>query len=270
MYSLGVKRLHPMDLGEILDQAFALYRANFVLFAGIVAVLAVPQTIITIALTSSTSSSLTTHGNAVNVDFGSLAVAYGGSGLLTLFFSTLITGALARAISARYLSQEITVGQAYSSLGFGTFAVLVIASILLGIIVVIGVFLPIPILTAIFLYVRFAFISQVVVLERRGVFASFGRSWSLVKGTWWRVFGITLVLAVIVGAIEGVLGGLAAGFLAFGHTTISQSISGVIGILVRPIQLGGMTLLYYDLRIRKEGFDLEYAMRDLESGQPVL
>jgi hypothetical protein len=50
---------------------------------------------------------------------------------------------------------------------------------------------------------------------------------------------------------------------------LNQAVSGVTNIVVQPIQLGTVTLLYYDLRIRKEGFDLERLARTLQTEPPT-
>jgi hypothetical protein len=124
----------------------------------------------------------------------------------------------------------------------------------------------------IFLYVRFLFISQSLVLERKGKLGSIGRSWQLVRGSWWRVFGISIVLGILVFVISAVAGALGQAFalvmpLAFG-TVVKTVVSSAVNIFVLPVQLGTLTLLYYDLRIRKEGFDLEQLAQSMGAAVP--
>ena len=76
---------------------------------------------------------------------------------------------------------------------------------------------------------------------RRGALS---RSSALVKGNWWRVLGIVLVLGIMAGIISGILG-------------IIRIVGSAIGaILSMPITIVGATLLYYDLRLKKEGYNL--------------
>lgn len=265
-------RLHPMGLGELLDTTFALCRANFPLFAGIVALLIIPETIVSFGLQSRlTTASIFSVGTSgsPNINVARLAGLERTvviSSFVALIFNSLITGALAQAISARYLGRPITIGQAFASVGIATFAALALASILEGILLIVGfVFFVFP---AIYLYIRFQFISQAIVLERHPILGAFSRSGELVSGSWWRVAGYVLVIYVLLAVLQSAFGGLAAGSFAFSGgqsgRIIATVMSAVIGILVKPFQLGALTLLYYDLRIRKEGFDLEHLARHLD------
>lgn len=259
--------LYPMSVGQILDRTFALYRQNFALFAGIVAVLQVPLAILSMLITATSPQSSTTGGTFDVSQFsGSLALS-GLTGILSLIFSAIITGALAQAISARYLGREITIEGAYMSIGTGTVVALILASILYGIIVGIGfIFLVIP---GIYLLVRFLFVSEVIVLERTGIWEAFGRSSQLVSGSWWRVFGIGLLVFIITAILEGIVGSVAGALFFTGHRVLGQAASSIVAILVKPFELGALILLYYDLRIRKEGFDIERLSRTLDVGQPI-
>lgn len=265
-------RLRPMGLGDLIDEAIALYRRNFALFAGIAAVLTIPETVINVLLAVSRGSSMFTRDSSGHVIFHSgqlvgFAGASFGSIFVSFLFGALITGALANAISVRYLDRQTTIAQTYAAVGISTFVVLAIANIVSDILISIGfIFLVVP---AVIFFVHFLFIPQVVVLERKGPFAALGRSWELVRGNFWRVFGIALVVYIIVAVIQGVVGGVAGALLAAvgEHSGVGSTIVGaIVTVLVVPFQLGALTLLYYDLRIRKEGFDLEYMAKALDTG----
>ena len=273
----SLQRLRPMTVGDLLDETFALYRRNFALFAGIVAVLTIPQTILIAILTSRATTTIALRaGRTAEVDWDAFSATLGILGLtflLGLVFSQLITGPLAYAISERYLGHPITVGQAYASIGVATFVRLIIVALVQAVVLVFGfILLVIP---GIYLLVRFAFLSQTVVLEQAGVGRAFSRSWHLVGGSWWRVFGIGLLVIVLVGIVQGIIGGVITAVLLIGQssgtvsTLLNQAVSTVISIVVQPVQLTALTLLYYDLRIRKEGFDIELAAQSLDNPQPV-
>jgi hypothetical protein len=227
-----MSRFQPMNLGDILNTTFNLYRDNFALFAGICAVIVIPQAILLSALAASHSLLF-----ALLTALVSLAVPF------------LLTGALAQAVSARYLGRSMTIAQAYEALGSGTILTLVGVSFLGAILVIIGFI--VFIIPGIYIAVRFTVAAQAAVLERQGVTDSLRRSWSLVDGNWWRVFGIVIVVTILVGLLEAlvgrVVGTVAGDVLGTGLSTA------VVGILIQPIQAIALTLLYYDLRIRKEG-----------------
>ena len=125
-----------------------------------------------------------------------------------------------------------------------------------------------------FLYIvsRLSVIYPVVVLEDIAFFGSIGRSWSLLKGLVGKAFGtralVNLVIAVVSMSIIAPLG-LAAGLFSKGGsqgtliTGIYSLTSGVLTILTLSLDAILINLLYYDARIRKEGFDLEILAKEL-------
>jgi hypothetical protein len=227
-----MSRFQPMNLGDILNTTFNMYRDNFTLFAGICAVIVVPQAILVSAFSAS-------H----NALFGLLG------GLLSIAVSFLLTGALAQAVSARYLGRPMTISQAYEALGTVTILTLVGVAFLSAILILIGFI--VFIIPGIYIAVRFTLASQAAVLERRSVTDSLRRSWNLVEGNWWRVLGIIAAVDLLVGVLE-IIAGRLVGAVAGNVLGTGLSIL-VVGILIQPIQASALTLLYYDLRIRKEG-----------------
>lgn len=117
------------------------------------------------------------------------------------------------------------------------------------------------IVVACFLTVKFAFTSSAVVLEGLGPVDAMKRSWSLSKGSFWRILGriwlmgivttlITSVLGAIVGAILGV-GANAADSLGL-LVAFSAFVSALLSAVVIPVQSSFYTLMYLDERMRKE------------------
>ncbi len=295
----SMPQLKPMDVTGLLDTMFALYRRNLALFIGVVAVLQVPVAVIVFLLrlnsnpqmftvyhsVDGTGSTPTFHPDAI--------VVTGVSSVATLVVSFFITAALARAISRRYLGEPASLEQVYRSIGWSVIARLVaytfleIAAVLVLTLIIGGITVLLvqiaPALGALFAvvasiaavvalviaFIRFAFVPQVLVLERTRVFQAFRRSWTLVYGSTWRVLGYLLLLSLIVAITRGILGGVAGAALTFTGgregAALGGAIGAIAGILIEPIRAGGQTLLYYDLRIRKEGFDLERQVSTMES-----
>jgi hypothetical protein len=135
------------------------------------------------------------------------------------------------------LSISETVSAALPSLG-----AVAGASILAGIAITIGLFLLI--VPGLWLITIWAVIVPVIVIERSGVFGSFGRSQELVRGRFWHVFA-TLVLVFIIMLVAEIVLGLIFAFLPhFLRGGLSSIISGT---LVSPYLALVVTLAYYRL-----------------------
>jgi len=123
-----------------------------------------------------------------------------------------------------------------------------------------------------------------VAVEELGVIESLRRSWSLTTASWWRIFGIVLVASLIVGVIGQVLqipislavGGISSVVTPHAGieqqtststllTVISMVVSGLIGALGFAFQSAVSALVYLDLRMRRDGLDVEL-LRMMESG----
>lgn len=256
-------RLRPMNIGDLFDAAFALYRDNFGLFVGIVAVVAVPQTLANVFTALNTPG----RGAESRVFFQTVSLTLLGI-IVTFVLSQMATAALARAIAATYHGDQLSVKGTYTAVGVGGFITVFLAVLLAGIITALGfVLLLFP---GIYLAIRFSFVTQVVVIERAGVREALRRSGGLVKGSWWRVFGILLLVSILTVILTGIIGAVAAAIFVLGHnsalgTILVQVVTGLARILIQPISLGVAVLLYYDLRIRKEGYDLELAAQRMEA-----
>jgi hypothetical protein len=116
------------------------------------------------------------------------------------------------------------------------------ASILAGIAIAIGLFLLIA--PGLFLITIWAVIVPVIVIERSGVLASFGRSRELVRGRGWHVFG-TLVLVFIIMLVVNIVLGII--FVALPHVLGSALSSIISGTLISPFLALVVTLVYYRL-----------------------
>lgn len=136
---------------------------------------------------------------------------------------------------------------------------------------------------AIYFTVRWLFTAVVILLERPPILRAFARSSELTRGRWWRIWGTLISVSVLSYAIQHIVV-LTIGFIlmltkVMGETTpmellkwivrygfessnplfytIMWWINRIVASFIFPIWVIGITLLYFDLRIRKEGFDLE-------------
>ena len=117
------------------------------------------------------------------------------------------------------------------------------------------------IVVACFFTVKFAFTSSAVVLEGLGPVDAIKRSWSLSKGSFWRILGRILLIGVVIGLISSVLGGIVGAILGVGAAAadsvgmlvaFSAFVSALLSAVVIPVQSSFYTLMYLDERMRKE------------------
>lgn len=309
-------RLRPLSVGELLDEAFRLYRNNLLSLLAITALVQVPFMLVNSLLQlplqrlAARLQDPTTPFDPSSVEspgmmLGILAFSTGSTFLVNLLyaivFQPLLEGALAFAVAQRYLARPISVrgsfGAALRRLGslvgarlllwligalmaaifFGliiggaliaaggdalgeqtsTLSVIgvVFCSIILVIALVIGLLLLIP---------RLMFTSQAVMIEGIRAIDSLRRSWRLTAGFFWRVLGLLLLIGLITWVISfgpALLVSLPAALLFEDQPEIqflmSAIISTLLNVLVMPFSMVAYTLIYFDLRMRKEGFDLE-------------
>jgi hypothetical protein len=262
-------QLRPLSVGEVLDAAFKVVRQSFGTLALCVLVVALPLNILDTLIRASTSD------NAFNLDVATNDVSTGTAAagqllvaLLSLVLTTIAAAACFRAVSATYLGEKPTVGE---SLSFA--ASRVGPLIVLSILYVLGLIIPfiLLIIPGIWLSVAWSVSYPALMAEGVGPVAALGRSFKLVRGRWWPTFGAVLVMYLIVLVISGILGVLlGAAFVASLDneaaaavlTTIINTLSSLITL---PLFAAVLTIIYYDLRVRKEGFDLHLLARGVGS-----
>jgi hypothetical protein len=101
-----------------------------------------------------------------------------------------------------------------------------------------------------------------LIVERAGVFKSFGISWALIKNHWWRTATVYTVAIVIVFVFYVLIGALNALVFSMLHSTsgaatlVSQLFSTAIGTVLVPFFPAVLLAIYYDLKLRRDGADL--------------
>ena len=254
--------LAPMTVGQILDRSFRLYRQNFVRFIAIVAVIQVPMFLIGLIIHRIMSSNLqAAQSGPAEVNYAAIFVPLLVAAILGILATTLSNAALLKSISGAYLGQRVSVGEAYREV-LPRLLPLIGAALLVAMIVGAGfILLVIP---GIILALMYALTTQSMVCEKLGALKGMNRSRQLTSGSKGKVFIVWLVLlilTVLVGALFTRVGGFIMPAATPDNNMIRLVISSVsesLGqIAVMPLSAGVFVLLYYDMRIRKEGFDLE-------------
>jgi len=124
---------------------------------------------------------------------------------------------------------------------------------------------------AVYLAVRWSLVLAAMMAEDVGPIRGLGRSWNLVRGSWWRTFGILLIVGIMQVIITyglGLLFGVVAALFSTGdfQAAVIQVIGTLVNAVVGPITTIAVVLLYFDLRVRKEGLDLDQLAQQTSPG----
>ncbi len=264
--------LRPRFVWDIVDDAFDLYRERFALFCGISACVALPVDILTIVYTVGGVNSMRGPGRNDPME----ALGFLGPLLLVnvplkMAAGVLQDAATSVAVEAHLTGQPISIGQAYRRV-LPRFWPLIGGIFLTGFFVLVGsCAMGIGALIA---AVALAFVGQAIILERRGAWDAVRRSTQLAFSNFGKVLGMIILLSLltyiltiglqgIVSAVFELLpsrGGNSAQELQ--RTVFTQSLSSVATLVLEPLSALATTLLYYDLRVRREGLDISTAAQE--------
>ncbi|HLM85329.1 MAG TPA: hypothetical protein VK272_03975 [Solirubrobacteraceae bacterium] len=264
---MSAPALRPLRVGEILDAGINVYMRNARTLMGLTALIVVPfQALSAVLLLSTvTRASEVPHGS---FSFGSTggrdhATSLGASAIVEvtgLIVTVLVTAACVKAVSDIYLDQPTDIG---SSLRFALRRVgsLVWLEILTWVALALAfVALIVP---GIWLYAAWSVAVPALLIEGRRGGKALYRSFRLVRGRWWPVAGVLLVAEVmtlvVAGAIEATIAAvsLSGGSGSPVLTVVVVSLAAAVAaVLTRPFQAAVTTILYYDLRVRHEGYDV--------------
>jgi hypothetical protein len=292
----GVIPLRPLGLGEILDGAISTMRAHPRLMLGVAAIVVTIGQLITLGVTFPWLDDI---NRAVeigpNTDPDELYSLLGKSLLVSLISLVVLlvarvflAGFITLVVGKAVLGQPMTAADVwarvrpsmgrllgltliYPAIAFGAIIILVFVTVVvapLGILLILG---TIPV--AIWLWVVFSLATPALVLENTKIGQAFGRSRQLVRGSWWRIFGITLLAALIAGILAFIIGlpfeALGGGFgnlsttgmaaLSTKYLLLSTIGTIIASTITEPFAAAVTVLLYTDQRMRNEGLDIELA-----------
>jgi Membrane domain of glycerophosphoryl diester phosphodiesterase len=251
--------LRPLTVGEILDTSFSLYRRHF----GALATVALVCTGVPLVLRLFLQAS---GGFFLNITLGLLYA------LCLVVLNLVATAATVFIVSESYLGRPLSAREALqrSTPYIGR---ILVCSLLMTLAVGLGfllLFIP-----GVILAVGLAMAIPAVVLEpRASASGALSRSWDLTRGARWRIFGLGVTLLVLLYIPVVAIGGLFALIVPgsggmFGGASIGMvtaiAVGGIVQMFIYPLFYCVLTVTYYDLRVRKEGFDLELLASTLQS-----
>jgi hypothetical protein len=266
MDSISAPRFEAMTTGVLLDRAFRLYTSNFSLILGITAAAYVPFYLIMLAVESSFSGSL--QGQRVDLRTFLFQIAF-----MVLWASIafpIAGGATTYAISERYLGNDVTIGESLR-LALIRFWTLSVAQIIATIRVMFGLLLFV--IPGILWMLSYSLVVPAILVESQKATTSLRRSRDLVKGHRGKVFCVMLIINLLqVILIFGVnmISRMIFNTQSGSGAVLNSAITNLASIFLTPLAIVATILLYYDMRIRKEGFDLEMLSRAITPGSESL
>jgi hypothetical protein len=181
-----------MSVGDVLGEAFDLYKRFFVRFVGTAVVV-----FVVLDLASALADRSSTNSVASGLLWGLIAV------VLSIVGSFWLQGALVEAVAdVRDGRIDTTIGELYERTR-PRLPSLIAAGIVAGIGIVFGLILLI--IPGLYLLTRWSLIPAVIVIEKRSAGQSFDRSWALTRGHGWTVFGSLLVSFLAYAIVQGIL-----------------------------------------------------------------
>jgi hypothetical protein len=276
----GPLPLHPMTFGDVLDGSFRLLKANLRTIVLVAAVFLIPVNLVAaffqrdllggysffrLLEDPSLFEEAASTGPSNAALFGSL-FAVAASVLVTPF----VGGAISRIVAASYLGGELEPGPAIRATWrrflalLGVFVFTLLLKLVGLLLCLVGVLVPMTF---------FLVTTPAVMVEETGPIQAMARSVALVRPRFWQVMGIGIVSGVMAWFLGNIL---SAPFsflaLAVGYRWgwILVAIGGIVPALVTtPFVAIVATLVYFDLRIRNEGFDLQMIAAELDRGAPT-
>jgi hypothetical protein len=290
--------LRPQTMLELLDRAFNIYRENFVAFFGLVAAVTIPVTVINLAANYwYTNQWFSTRMGSASLRSGRADVSALTTSLTLLLVLLLITigaaiiqGVIVSSIlsymtSERHLGRVVGVREAFNAVrprlanvGVGLvlfYVILILAALALTVLLwLCGLGFGLIGYLGVTLY---AFLVPVLVLERTDLTTGMKRAWLLAKARVWPVLGLIGAVALI-NWIFGQAVSWTGLFVtrqsiapaSFGAAQALQLlVQSVVAIFLAPVLPIGLTLLYYDARVRLEGLDIALQSVNVPDPRPA-
>mgnify|MGYP005836128609 CR=1 FL=1 len=289
-----------MGIADILDETVELYRSSFVLLVGMAAVVYVPFFVVDGLVKGfrqpTEASELPGYlGAAVLELVILLLVGTFVTGAMTFAISerylgrqTSIGACLGRmlrpgvffpflgAVMLKYVLVFLPVMVAAAMIGIvaavsissGTAATA--AVLLLGLPLILG-----ALVLLVYMLVRLALVEPCFILEMSGVRRAIGRSWALVRGYMLKTLAVLAIATAVTWLVQAVLTAPTQAMIALRPEgapdpsrlliAVHLTLSTVTSALFMPVISIVTILLYYDIRIRREGFDLEILAQELDA-----
>ena len=252
-------KLQPMTVVEIISWSLRYYRENIQkLIVPVIPGFAVWLIIFLVVFRFDAKGSSTEPLQ----EAGAYDVYVALSLFVFLFLSAVVTAVVTTAISGHFVENDINAANACMrvlDVGFPLLGTLTLST------VVITIGLRLFLIPGIIAYVWFCMAPPVVMIEGEGGVGALKRSRAVVKDYFNKTFLIVIpvaILEIVLALCVLFLPNLFAN-LFFLHHLLLSTVLAILLILSAPLKIAATTMLYYDLRIRKEGYDLQSLAEEL-------
>jgi hypothetical protein len=258
-----------LSIGEILDAGIKVVVRHWKPLMGCIVGLTAPLWILYVLVIASVDSQLLEADSQFSSSSSSSSgdvntteiVGFGISFFLLLVTFLIAFTACFKIVSDAWLGSEPSIGR---SLRFGLRRSPMVALLALISIIAIGIGFILCFFPGVYLSVLWCLVFPALLFERIGPFKAMKRSGSLIKGRWWASLLLVVVGYLLVTILGGIIqyGLLAVAAVAAGDSVIVNAIATVVGstlssAITYPYLAAVLTILYFDQRVRKEGFDLQ-------------
>lgn len=296
-------QLRPLGVGDIVDRVFSMYRQRALLFAALSAAPYLALFLVIGGMVLSLAPQLAPLGPFLDAFavvrpgvtpnptitpaiasaiFAVFVIGVVG-GLISVLFLSVQIGSLVDAAAARYLGRETTVGQSFRAglrvapkiIGTGLllFLSLVVGWLVLFFVVVVSnnalvatLLILAALVATVYVFVSWLVAPVVASIEPVGPIHAIRRSWWLSNGHRWRILGLQILLGVLQTVLSTLISVIfVAAFIS--DVTLRFALQNIVNVIATvlwaPIEWGTFTILYFDLRVRKEALDLQLAAEAL-------
>ena len=273
--------LRPLGIGELLDAAIRVCIAHRWTLAKIVLFVVVPVQVLSVVVTASTTPEgvssnpfdfSTEPADVEGTDFWTFFAGQAVIGLLAGVIFLLGTGACFRALTEAWLGNEPDWRE---SLRFALRRTPALLWVTILYFLAVGFGFLLLVIPGIWLSIAFALCFPIVLVERVGGPKALGRSAGLVRGRWWATFAALMVGFILASILSGIAQALITLPVVIALDSdllvlIFSAIGGTLGyVIATPFQAAIVALAYFDLRVRKEGLDLQLVAERLGASGPA-
>jgi hypothetical protein len=274
-------QLRPLGVGETLDAGFRLLRHRFGALVACSLPWLIPFTIIGAIVQGSIDENAFDLNTTTTTsdDAGTAAAGQLVGGIIQGIATVFVIGACLRIVSSAYLGEHVTAGEAIRDAlrrAVALFTTYILVGLILLPAFLIVIIAPITFLLLfldLWIAIKLCVVFPALVFERIGPPTAVARSWRLTGGHWWRLFGTLIVAGLITVVLQLVLGGVAGGVLATSDTVselttaiVITAVNLIVLALTYPLIAAIVCVMYFDLRVRNEGFDLQLMAQGLGTG----
>lgn len=261
-------RLRPLEIGDLLDETFRMYRRHFLLFAGISVLLSVPGAALYAAAFGMLGLLSQQPGSTTSIDFSLLTAmlpVFAFATLLSIALLPFSFGAITYAACESALGRTVTPGGIMRAIFSRYFPLLGYWLLFNPFTGEIAFFLCVaPLILWLWVFVMWIAATPAMFVEGIGLGTAVGRSRMLTQGRWWRTFLVVLLIGLVFLAVrvgltafteiaQLLLNLVLSPFVA---AAIASAASQLVNALVNPLLQIALVLIYFDLRVRREALDL--------------